>query len=213
MSRLATSLSPPWPQRPLASVASRVFPGVATRRRGVADAGQQIPVINVGDLHDGLIAPLDELSGPPIPSAARNESYRVQADDVVLTSRGTRLKVARVTSAAAGAVISSNLIAIRLGEELLAPVLLAYLQGPRGRAALMGRSRSSTISLALSAKSVGRLLVPIPPMEVQHQIADLVRAAGDNYAAALRAAEQRRAVAHAVALDLLSGSVPNGREE
>ncbi|MEQ8719639.1 MAG: hypothetical protein RID81_00110 [Sandaracinaceae bacterium] len=213
MGRLPTTVSRSWPQRPLASVAARVFAGVAARRRGAADASQQLPIINVGDLRDGLIAPLEELSGPPIPSGARTESYRVQTDDVVLTSRGTRLKVARVTSGVAGAAISSNLIAIRLGEELLAPVLFAYLQGSRGQAALMGRSRSSTISLALSAKGVGRLLVPVPPMEVQRQIADLVRAAEDNYAAALRAAEQRRAVAHAVASDLLSGSVPNGREE
>jgi restriction endonuclease S subunit len=205
MSRVATNISAPWSQQSLADVAESIFSGVASRRRAISDAANSVPVINVADLDDGGIAPLGEFVGPPIPLDARAEKCRVSVDDVLITSRGTRLKIARVTQTVAGAVLTSNLIAIRLGPDLLAPVLLAYLQSRRGRAAVMRRSRSSTINLALSARSIGRLLVPVPPMEVQQQITDLMREAGKNYTAALRAAEQRRGVAQAVANNLLMG--------
>lgn len=191
----------------LVGVAKRVFSGVASGRRSRLEQGESVPVINVADLRDGRVVDLNELSGRPIPADARSDRCRVEHGDIVLTSRGTQLRVALIASDLTGAAISSNLVAIRPGPNLLGPVLFAYFQSPRGRTALLEISRTSTHNLALSAKSLGRLSVPIPPMEVQRQIAKLVSAAEDNYAMALRAAGQRRAVAQAVANDLLMGAL------
>ncbi|MBK7585823.1 MAG: hypothetical protein IPI67_37265 [Myxococcales bacterium] len=122
------------------------------------------------------------------------------------------MKVAMVDGDAAGALITANLIAIRAAKAILAPVLLAYLTGSEGQAALLGRGRSSTLGLSLTPSSLGGIQIPVPPIAVQQQIAELVRAAEQNFVAATRAAEQRRAVAHAVATDLLGGRVPRRRE-
>lgn len=208
------SVNRSWPQRPLADVAE-VFLGLSSARHVTGDetSAQNLPLLNVRDLDDGRVAPLDRLEVRPVSRDLRVDRYRVRADDILVTCRGTQLKVAQVAGTSDGAIISSNLLALRAGPELLAPVLFAFLQSAQGQAAVLGRNRSSTLTLALSPKSVGRIVVPIPPLDVQRRIADLVRAAEDNHEAAIRAAQQRRAVAHAIALDLLLGATPQGRRE
>lgn len=146
-----------------------------------------------------------------VPADADIARYTVRADDVVITCRGTQLKVASITPSSEGALISANLMAIRAGTEVLPRVLLAFLQSPAALKALLQRGRSSTSSLSLTPRSVGELSIPVPPLAVQQQIAELDGAAEQNYVAAIRAAEQRRAVARAVAVGLLQGSAPSGR--
>jgi restriction endonuclease S subunit len=125
----------------------------------------------------------------------------------LVTCRGTQLKIGLVLEESDGAVISSNLIGIRPLHDVLPPVLFAYLNSAAGISALRGRSRSSTLTLALSPKSVGRIEVPVPPLEIQRQIAELVQAGEDNYTAAIGAAAKRRMVAHEVANNLLVGAL------
>jgi restriction endonuclease S subunit len=129
----------------------------------------------------------------------------VRAGDIVITCRGTQLKVASITAPSEGALISANLIAIRAGAELLPAVLLAFLQSPAGQKALLHYGRSSTSNILLTPKAVGQLAIPVPPLAVQKQIAALINSAEQSYVAAIGAAEQRRAIAHAVAVNLLWG--------
>lgn len=202
-----------WPQRPLGTVAERIFLGLGdARRRGDGDE-RELPLLSVRDLHDGHVPPAGHLAKRAVPMDADVERYTVRAEDVVLTCRGTQLKVAIVTRATEGALISSNLIAIRSGPHLLPAVLLAFLQSPTGQQALAQRGRSSTSSLSLTPKAVGALSIPVPPLAVQRQIAELVTAADGSYVAAIRAAEQRRAIAQAVAVELFRGQPRLGQEE
>lgn len=214
MTATNTSVNRAWPHRPLADVAE-VFLGLSSGRRmtSAETRADSLPLINVRDLDNGRVARLDRLEARTVSQGSRVDRYRVRTGDVLVTCRGAQLKVAHVTDATDGAIISSNLLALRVGPELLAPVLFAILQSAPGQAALLDRNRSSSLSLALSPNSVGRIVVPIPPLDVQRRIADLVRAAEDNHEAAIRAAQQRRALAHAVALGLLQGAAPRGRTE
>jgi len=209
----ASNAASTWPDRPLGTVAERIFLGLAdTRQRG--DAGErELPLLNVRDLQDGHVPPAVAIGKRTVPADADIERYTVRADDVVITCRGTQLKVANITPSSEGALISANLIAIRAGAELLPAVLLMFLQSPAGQKALLQRGRSSTSSLSLTPRAVGELSIPVPPLAVQQQIAELVCAAEQNYVAAIRAAQQRRAVARAVAVGLLHGAASSGREE
>lgn len=209
----SNSPSSEWPQSPLRAVAERIFLGLADARQRGDGAERELPLLNVRDLHDGHVPPAGELAKRAVPADADVERYTVRAEDVVITCRGTQLKVANITSPSEGALISSNLIAIRAGAELLPAVLLAFLQSTAGQTALVQRGRSSTSSLSLTPRAVGELSIPVPPLAVQRQIAELVTAAEQTYVAAIRAAEQRRAIAHAVAVDLLRGEPRPGQEE
>jgi restriction endonuclease S subunit len=167
----------------------------------------------VRDLRDGHVPPAGAIAKRPVPPDADIERYTVRTDDIVITCRGTQLKVASITPASEGALISANLIAIRAGADLLPAVLLVFLQSPAGQKALLQRGRSSTSSLSLTPRSVGELSIPVPPLAVQAQIAELVGAADQNHVAAIRAAGLRRDVARVVAFGLLQGSARSGRKE
>lgn len=205
--------TPTWPERPLGTVTERIFLGLAdARQRG--DAGErEVPLLNVRDLQDGHVPPAGVIAKRTVHSDADVARYTVRTDDVVITCRGTQLKVSCITPSSEGALISANLIAIRAGAELLPAVLLVFLQSPAGQKALLQRGRSSTSSLSLTPRAVGELSIPVPPLAVQQQIVELMGAAEQNYVAAIRAAEQRRAVARAVAVGLLQGAAPSGREQ
>jgi restriction endonuclease S subunit len=209
----ASNLASEWPQRQLVTVAKRIFVGIADARQRGDGGERELPLLNVRDLQDGHVPPAGAIAKRTVPAEADVERYTVRGDDVVITCRGTQLKVASITPSSEGALISANLIAIRAGAELLPAVLLVFLQSPAGQKALLQRGRSSTSSLSLTPRSVGELSIPVPPLAVQQQIAELVGAAEQNYVAGIRAAEQRRAVARAVAVGLLQGSAPFEREE
>jgi hypothetical protein len=194
-------------------VVEQIFLGLADARQAPPDSRRVAPVINVRDLHDGQVPPIASLAKRALTAGVDVARYTVRADDVVITCRGTQLKIANITPESAGAVISSNLIAIRAGQDLLPAVLLAFLRSPATQQSLLRRAQSSTSSISLTSRSLGELMIPVPPLTIQTQIADLVIAAEDNFVAATRAAEQRRAVAHRIAFDVLRGNPGTAREQ
>src|SRR5262245_39847753 len=114
-----------WPKRPLQVVAERIFVGLADARQGAPSGDGAVPVINVRDLHAGRLPPAGDLAKRAVAAGVDVVRYTVRAGDVVVTCRGTQLKIANITSENAGVVISANLIAVRAGRDLLPAVLLA----------------------------------------------------------------------------------------
>jgi restriction endonuclease S subunit len=157
-------------------------------------------VVNIQNIDERgfLHPPLKEIALP-----AGAERYMVMPGDILLIARGAQTRTALATDAIKGAIAGSGLIVIRPEPELLAHVLLAHLQSDEGQRALRRRIRSSTLTRLLTLKDVYELPVPVPPMRVQHQIAELTDAAETGYQAALRAAEKRREFARAVIARLL----------
>ncbi len=195
-----------WPERRLDGVAARIFVGLGNARlRSEGGEHRVLPLLNVRDLRDGRVPPASALEARTVAAGAEVDRYVVQEHDVVITCRGTQLRVASIPPSTAGALISANLIAVRTGPQLLPAVLLVLLQSEAGQRALLLRGQSSTSNLLLTPKAIGEVSIPVPPLEVQEQIAALVSTAEQHHVAAVRAADQRRAVAFAVAVDLLRG--------
>jgi hypothetical protein len=206
-----TSAVHEWPQLPLRTVAERIFLGLADARQRGQDSEKALPVLNVRDIRDGHVPAVGLLAKRTVTRGVDVNRYIVRADDVVITCRGTQLRIANITPQSAGALISANLIAIRPGTELLPAVLLAFLHSPATQKSLLQRAQSSTASISLTTKLMGELAIPVPPISVQTQIAELIISAEQNYVAAIHAAEQRRAVARAVAFDLIRGKPGRGK--
>lgn len=179
---------------PLGDLAE-VFPGLSVARKKVVD-GIDTPFIGVGDLDGaGNVAEADALERAPLPAGRSTDGYRVRAGDVLLTSRGTQLKVALVDEATEGAVLSANLLCIRLGPDRLLPrALAAWLLTPEGLGALTGRYHSTTGLLALTTPVVRGLPVPVPALATQARAAALFDATRTGYVAARRAADARQAL-------------------
>ncbi|MFL5354674.1 hypothetical protein [Archangium sp.] len=205
MSRSESGVPPRWPILPLRSVVETLFVGLPVSRHHQAEEGARVihePVLSVGDIEAGRITPREAL----VPVALRPgslERFRVQTDDLLVSCRGTVLKVARVPESAASLLVSSNLIVVRPGEMLLPAVLLALFRSAAWQSELRLRARSSERLVQLTVRDLENLPVPLPPRELQHELAALIEAEQEHHEAALRAAAVRRALVDGLISEIL----------
>jgi len=185
---------------------ARVFVGWQPPREEAGPETCRLPAISVRDLRDGHVA-ARELEAVPVPVAGNLDRYLVQTGDVLVACRGTVPKVAIAPPELSGVVLTSTVIGVRLDDHLLPEVLFVYLRSAPGQSALLSRVRSGTQQIALTPRDVAALEVPLPPMATQRRIAELVRAAEDQYVAAEAAARLRRDIVHEVALEVIGTPV------
>ncbi len=190
--------------QPLGDLAE-ILPGLAVARK-TTEGGVETPFIGVGDLDGvGNVSSATALERALLAPGRSTDGYRVQPGDILVTARGTQLKVALVDPDTAGAVLSANLLCVRpRPDQLLPGALAAWLVTPAGQAALTGRYHSTTGLLALTAAVVRGLPVPVPPLATQIRVADLFDATRTGYVAARRAAEARHALGIAVVASLFT---------
>lgn len=181
---------------PLSSVAHIAFGIADTRHR--AETGVSLPIVNLRHVQDGLLPPSADLDARVVPAGIDISRYTIRDRDVLVTSRGTQLRVGLVTPASTGALISAHIVVVRTREFLLPEVLLAFLRSAEGKHALHAVGRSSTGLLSLKRDDIAQLQVPVPSLDIQRRLAELVQASEQHHRAALDAAERRRAVAQSV---------------
>ena len=211
MSRSEAAAYPRWPTLPLRSAVEQLFVGLPVSRHQAKGEKKALhePVLSVGDLEAGQIPPRKELVAVALRPGPL-ERFRIQADDLLVSCRGTLLKVARVPQSAASLLVSSNLIVVRPGEKILPAVLLGLLRSAAWQRELRLRARSSSGLVQLTVKDLENLPVPLPPRELQQELAALIEAEEEHHQAALRAAALRRALAEGMVADVL---LPTGSEE
>lgn len=200
-----------WPVLPLRSVVETLFVGLPVSRHQAKEGEKAIhePVLSVGDIEAGRVAPREELVAVGLRRGSL-ERFRIQVDDLLVSCRGTLQKVARVPESAASLLVSSNLIVVRPGEKLLPAVLLALFRSAVWQGRLKLRARSSSGLVQLTVKDLEDLPVPLPPRELQREFAELIEAEQAHHQAALRAADLRRALVDGMVSEIL---LPPGREE
>ncbi len=127
-------------------------------------------------LGDGSIADESELKR--IKVIGRADSVTVSKGDVLLVSRGTLsggFKAAFVTGTRFPLIASSSLHILRVNrDDVLPEFICAYLNTPKGQQQLQRIASGSTIRTLLT-KSLSLLEIPIPPIETQQAIVELVR--------------------------------------
>ena len=174
---------------------SEVFAGIGVSREDSPQRpGEKLPVIGVRDLQDGVVTPREGLDTVGFPDPKRAETYAVQADDVLLTGRGTLLKFGLVKSETEGAIASGNIIVVRPGADATGGALFAILSSEVFRPKLEVLRRGATTLLSLSPKDLAKLEINLPPLDEQCRIAALVSYAQTTYRTAIEAAEIRRAL-------------------
>lgn len=189
----------------------RVIAGWQPPRDGGGPEARRLPAISVRDLRDGHVA-TDALETVSVDMPGKLDRYLVEPGDLLVACRGTIPKVAIAPPELSGVILTSTLIGVRLDSRLLPEVLFVYLRSTPGQRALLSRVRSGTQQIALTPRDLAALEVPLPPVDVQRRIADLVRAAEDQYAAAEVAARLRRDIVCEVALEVIGAPVkaPSG---
>jgi restriction endonuclease S subunit len=111
-----------------------------------------------------------------------------------------------------GAVLASNLIGIRVSQELRPELLAEFLNSTQGRHAIERRLSGSNL-LVLTPQFLADVEVPVPPLEEQSMLVELIRASDEQYQAAVTAAENRRRIAHRIVVSALNGRTTRMEEE
>lgn len=186
---------------PIEAVAASIRQGAGLARLR-DDAGQELPIIQVTNLEPaGLNSrelPLEALD------ADRAAPYLAKPNQVLLSQFASKLRAALVTEeiARTGAVIGSNISVIEPNPQLVhATYLLAVFSSQSFHARLERLTGGSTIA-QVSVSSLKNILIPVPPMEKQEELAEAFRKALDTAQAAQRLVEAQQTLIEHRVLDL-----------
>ena len=136
-----------------------------------------VPFVSASDIGDGLI----DFSGVRRISSASFERLRAgqfAEGDLLFCLRGTIGKIARVPTAAAGA-IASSLVIIRSKNSSLLDYVYYFLRGQEGQAAAIGLNNGSA-QPNLSVRLLSKITLPLPPDERIEHIIKILKALDDK---------------------------------
>lgn len=151
---------------------------VLTKKNGSMEG--EACFINVKDIQQGriLYETAERISeGHP----AFRDKFRIQEDDILITSKGTILKMAVVEKEPPLAFITGNITLIRVdASRYNAYVLLSYLDSKEGRMALEKIQSGTTIRI-LNNSNLSKLRVPKISLDRQEAIGRALKNGRENY--------------------------------
>ncbi len=181
---------------------ARIFSGAPIYSIAKLSAeGNDIPLLNIKDIAGGTIA-TQNLSYVSADNFKNVDHYLARPGDVLITCRGTQLKAGVVPAGINKALITANLIGIRLTGEILPEFLAAYLQTEDGQKELLANA-TSTVQLVLNIADAEKIKVPVLPRAMQEKIAGLINVADEQYRLNMEMANLNRKIAHQVLTDML----------
>ena len=162
-----------------------------------------VKIINTKDLENGKIN-LDSINSVSVKKTPLLEKSRIEAGDLIVTTKGTSFKAAVADQSVANSVISANLIAIKLSNEVQPEIVAAYLNSSRGQRDLQALSSGSSIQ-GLNANSLLEIQVPIPPLPEQKWMVNYLSLATEYNSLLKRELELRDKLADTIITKIYGG--------
>ncbi|MFD4643138.1 restriction endonuclease subunit S [Lentzea sp. NPDC058436] len=177
----------PWPVREAAELVGVGSPIVYGILQPGPEDNSGVPYIRGRDLQQGYIL-VDQLGRTSPSVAAKNSKSTLAAGDVLLgIIRHTR--VAIVPEELDGAQITQGTARLRPGRTVDSSYLAHWVSSRAAQSWLRSRMRGIDMP-GLNLKDVRRLPVPVPPLDVQREIADKLDVLQANAAAILSSADR-----------------------
>lgn len=157
---------------------------IATVTRGIQNyqgeqSGERL-LLNVRDIRDNKIF-YDNADRIDIKRMDWESKYRIKEDDIVITCKGSVLKVAIVSPNPPPAYISGNLTIIRVDPKKYSPYLLyEYLLSERGQTALSLIQTGTTIRI-LGNRNLEQLLIPSYDNKISIMLGNSLKLAAIKY--------------------------------
>lgn len=136
----------------------------------VQDEGLEIPFINIKDLQQGFVVK-NTVDKVKIKETSSLDKSRIEPNDVLISVKGSTFRAALADESVKDFVISENIIAIKLKDQIKPELLVAYLNSPFGQKELKSRG-SGSFQKSLNLKILENILIPIPSLEKQKIIVD-----------------------------------------
>ncbi len=167
---------------PLKQVSEKIFSGVSQytlENLRKEFQGQEIPFLNIRDIENNSIN-LKNNSYLTVKINYRTEKFIVHSGDVLLTSRGTQIKIAVVPEIFPQAIISANFLAIRPTKDINPFFLAHYFRSPAGQKAIRTQARG-TSQILLTISAVEEIKVPMPSLDVQEKLVAFINSIDEQY--------------------------------
>ena len=175
---------------------------VATIFRGKAvnakSEGGNIGVINISNIHDTSIdySTLDYI----IDEERKVSRYILQNEDVLVTARGTTVKIAVFEEQSSICIPSANINVIRPKDALNGTYLKLFLESPVGMKMLKSLQRGTGV-VNINFKDMSELEVPVLPLETQKALVQEYNTGLNLYKETIAAAEEGW---HGIQMDIQS---------
>ena len=127
-----------------------------------------IRLVNVKDIRNGKVN-VNSVESIKVKETEALVKNRLAEGDLLVTVKGQVFKAAVALKEMEGFVISANLIALTLNDEVYPEIVAAYLNSPSGRRELNAKAAGGSIK-GLNAKTLLEVPVPVPTMEKQQAL-------------------------------------------
>lgn len=149
-------------------------------------------LVNLSDVQNGTIQ-TEGLTKVNIDEKKAGD-YELQPGDVLLSSRGTALKIIVISKSDIEnkpLVYSQNFLRIRANPNLCNPYFIkVFLESPIGQYYLEMYQKGTTVTV-LSHKDVGLIPFPKLPLQKQHEVAKYMKIADQSYREAVEQARRK----------------------
>ena len=173
---------------------------VATIRRGVQVTKSKLDVLNKADEKEHYLIGLGNIVDGKIilneedKISAENrwiDLYEVREGDILLTSKGSVLKIAIVENGIKNAILSSNLFLIRLNQNRYKPEILKhYFESKNGQELLYTIMKGAVIK-SISNKELEALIIPNIDISKQCSISEMILQSKNEYDLSIKAANEK----------------------
>jgi len=154
------------------------------------EPGNEYKVIQLTDVQNGVIQ-FDTLQTMTIKDNKKAQQYMVRKGDVIVSARGTTVKIAVVPETEEAVILSHNFIGLRPNPNYHEQFLKAYLESPLGQYYLSSSQKGSAVKV-ISLKEIVEVPVPALPYDKQQRIGSSFEKANKDYQQAIKEAEQQQ---------------------
>jgi len=128
----------------LGGIVTDVYRGLNITASTVKEGQGPLRIIQLSDVDDGQIHLNHLLEGTPVRDS-NIERYRVKKGDLIVSNRGTNIKIAVVPEVEGNVILSHNFIGLRLKDGIDPYYLKMYLESPLGQFELAQQQTGTTV--------------------------------------------------------------------
>lgn len=132
-------------------------------------------IVNISDIHtEGYVDP--NLTAIVVPDEKKFEKYCLEDGDIIITAKNTTVKIAVYKQEGkTKAILTGNLIAVRLNKELILPCYLkTFLDSSVGQSELRSIQTGTSI-ISITPNNLGEMNVSCLQIEEQRKLSDMFK--------------------------------------
>lgn len=172
----------------LKDLVTDIYRGLNITASTVEEGRGPLKIIQLSDVEDGYLS-LEHLASGTLIRKSNIDNYRVQAGDVIISNRGSHVKIAVVPEVEGQVILSHNFLGLRLKASVDPYYLKMYLESPLGQFEIAQQQVGANV-LTISPKGMEK--VKVLNQEEASRFGQMYEEANMSYKRQLEALEEKR---------------------